>query len=477
MSRFFRLSSLMLIMMMVFAPSAWIEADAEEETPSVPFNDFFYNPFLSTANDPWVVKGEDWYYYCFSLSGLHLVRSRTLSGLDAAELQPENNIVMAVGQNQTDIWAPELHHYQNHWYIFYAADYNCDNTQHRMYVMRSQTDDPFGKWDAPVKLRLPDDQWAIDGTFFEYEDGRIFLVWSGWESMADASNSKQRLYIAQLETGDPTNVVSTERVLISTPTLDWETVSMPINEGPTVIASPNGTYYCIYSASFSGSDAYAIGAICLNGEPLDKGAWEKLPQPILSSDAERKIYAPGHASFVQSPDETETWMIYHTAKASGAGWVRSGRAQRLMWVNDIPTIENGLADNDALQPMPSGEETNRILICLSDGELNENAVVLSDGSLSLPDVSAKAKVYVTAEKAGQYAIYIRHTAKQWQDNTALRITVNGNKRFTTNASRSEAGQFVIDRLLVTLTEGLNTLTLQVNHETEFDVLVFDKTPY
>ena len=170
-------------------------------------------------------------------------------------------------------------------------------------------------------------------------------------------------------------------------------------------------------------------------------------------------------------------MIYHTAKASGSGWARSGRAQRLIWVNDIPTIENGLADNDTLQPMPSGEETNRILICLADGELNENTVVLSDGSLSLPDVSAKAKVYVTAEKAGQYAIYIRHTAKQWQDNTTLRITVNGNKRFTTTASRSEAGQFVIDRLLVTLTEGLNTLTLQVNHETEFDVLVMDKTPY
>lgn len=142
-----------------------------------------------------MVKGEEWYYYCFSLSGLHLVRSRTLTGLDAAELLPENNIVMAVGQNQTDIWAPELHHYQNHWYIFYAADYNGDNTQHRMYVMRSQTDDPFGAWDAPIKLRFPDDQWAIDGTFFEYEDGRIFLVWSGWESIADASNSKQRLYM------------------------------------------------------------------------------------------------------------------------------------------------------------------------------------------------------------------------------------------------------------------------------------------
>mgnify|MGYP001456746653 FL=1 len=43
---------------------------------------------------------------------------------------------------------------------------------------------------------------------------------------------------------------------------------------------------------------------------LDPNAWRKLPQPVLSSDAEKGLYGPGHNSFFQD-DEGNTIMAYH----------------------------------------------------------------------------------------------------------------------------------------------------------------------
>jgi GH43 family beta-xylosidase len=48
------------------------------------------------------------------------------------------------------------------------------------------------------------------------------------------------------------------------------------------------------------------------------------------------VYGPGHASFVNSPDRTETWIVYH-ANASvgqGCGTTRTTRAQKIGWNSD-----------------------------------------------------------------------------------------------------------------------------------------------
>jgi GH43 family beta-xylosidase len=43
------------------------------------------------------------------------------------------------------------------------------------------------------------------------------------------------------------------------------------------------------------------------------------------------VFSPGHASFTKSPDGTEDWIVYHTAKHQGAGWDRHTRMQRFTW--------------------------------------------------------------------------------------------------------------------------------------------------
>lgn len=476
------LLALLLCLSMLVMPACAMGDENMLPTPWQPFNESFCNPFLSTANDPWIVQGADGaYYYCFSYEGLHVVRCETLSGMMAAELNPKCVRILEVGKDQTEIWAPELHFYQGHWYCFYAADYNNDNTLHRMYVMRSETDDALGKWSEPVKLELPEDQWAIDGTFFEYADGRIFLIWSGWKNQAQGTSLwKQYLYIAQLKTGDPTRVVSTERVMVSRPEYLWEISSLPQNEGPSVIVSPQGTYYCMYSGNYSGSDEYTVAAIRLNGDPLNAAAWEKLPEPILASEPELGIFSPGHASFVKSPDGTEDWIIFHTAKASGSGWTRNGRAQRLTWVNDTPVV-GGIAPNDELIPLPAGEQTNRILFQLEDGVLSEDAVLRQDVTTSpvveMTSDQATITLYVEVDSKTTCALYIRHSgARTDKDGIVLHMNSGSGSRAAATISGGE-NQFVVDCMLLGLKKGMNTLTLRASEGMALDLAVLDLAPF
>ncbi|MGN0972048.1 MAG: family 43 glycosylhydrolase, partial [Aristaeellaceae bacterium] len=384
--------------------------------------------------------------------------------------------------NQTGLWAPELHHYQEHWYAFYAGDYEDDNTQHRMYVARSVTDDPMGEWETPVKLELPEDQWAIDGTFFEYSDGRIFFIWSGWKNQSQGTSLwKQYLYIAQLETGDPTHVVSTERVMISKPQYYWEMSVLPQNEGPAVLVSPDGTYYCMYAGNYSGSNEYVVGAVRLQGDPLDPDAWVKLPEPVLRSNEALALYAPGHASFTKSPDGTEDWIIFHTAKADSSGWNRNGRAQRITWVDDVPTVPEGVISNDELIPLPSGEKVDRILIQAEDGVLSDGAVLLegltTTPAVQFPTREASVTIVYDAPRDGQYPVYVRHNSNG-QTTGAIWLNANDALNATVLSAQLSNGpdQFIPDCQLMHFNKGLNKLTITAQSDVAIDLIIIDQTP-
>lgn len=461
---------LMTLLLLPFACRA-----EEAATPFTPFNDGFYNPFLTAAADPWVIRDGDWYYW---YRGMAVARSATLTGLQVTESGGQLEAL----PEQTELWAPEMHHYQGHWYVFYAADYENDNTRHRMYAARSVTDDPMGAWERPVKLELPDDQWAIDGTFFEYSDGRIFFIWSGWRNENEGPSLwKQYLYIAQLETGDPTRVVSTQRVMISKPQYYWEMTQLPQNEGPAVLVSPAGTYYCMYAANYSASNDYVVAALRLTGDPMDPGAWEKLPKPVLRSNEAAGIYAPGHASFTKSPDGTEDWIVYHTAKADSSGWDRNGRAQKITWVDDTPVIPEGIIPNDTLIPLPSGEKVDRVMIQAEDGAASGGAVTVegltTTPALSFPTTDAAVTITYDAAQAGRYAVYIRHSTGGEHGGT-IWVTVNGGDTPVAVNARLTNGpdQFVPDGLALNLQEGRNTLTLTAQPDVAIDLLIIDQTP-
>ncbi|MFI2743818.1 family 43 glycosylhydrolase [Zhouia sp. PK063] len=290
----------------------------------------FKNPILAHGADPWVIKKDSIFYYCYSANNtlwvqtthkLHDLKNATT----IAQWTPEE------GQSYSkELWAPELHFINHYWYIYFAAD-NGNNDNHRMYVLKSKNEnDLSGGFEFAGQLKTSSDKWAIDGTVAEIKN-QLYFIWSGWEG---DQNVSQNLYIAKMKS--PTEIAS-DRVLISKPEYAWEKLGsengLPtINEGPEVLQHANETFI-IYSASGSWSNYYQLGELHLTGnDPLNPEDWKKKENPVFTGANE--VYSPGHASFVTI--QKESWIVYHTARHKDAGWDREVRIQPFTWRNNEP---------------------------------------------------------------------------------------------------------------------------------------------
>jgi GH43 family beta-xylosidase len=287
--------------------------------------DIVKNPVAPVGNDPWVIWHDGWYHYCYSWDGVIRVnKARKLQ--DAVQFngkvvwQPEEGKPWS-----KEIWAPELHYLRGRWYIYFAAD-DGKNENHHMYVLEGEQGDSQGKYVLRGKLAASPDKWAIDGSVLQHK-GQLFFIWSGWEG---DTNVCQNLYIARMK--DPVTIEG-GRAMISTPQHDWELNGRPlINEGPTVLKNKDKVFI-IYSASGSWTNDYCLGQLTLTGDdPMDSRSWVKKPTPVFSGA--NNVISPGHASFTRSPDGTENWIVYHTARKRDAGWDRNTRIQPFTWDAD-----------------------------------------------------------------------------------------------------------------------------------------------
>lgn len=284
------------------------------------------NPIVASGADPWVIRHADAYHLCQSRRGAIWVSRFTR----LREIGADRGKQVWSPPEGTDysrgLWAPELHFLRGRWWIYVAAD-DGDNANHRMYVLEGSSMDPRDEFRFKGRIAAPTDRWAIDGTVLEMPDGRLYFIWSGWEGF---ENVAQHLYIAPMS--NPWTI-SGERVRISSPELPWELHGRPlINEGPEVLWHGD-RLFLIYSASGSWADDYCLGQLAwTGGDPLDAGSWVKHPTAVFSRT--KDVFGPGHCSFVKSPDGAEDWIIYHSAKFSGAGWNRRINMQRFGWTAD-----------------------------------------------------------------------------------------------------------------------------------------------
>ena len=196
-----------------------------------------------------------------------------------------------------------------------------------MFVLEGSSQNPQAPFVFRGKLSAPTDRWAIDGTVLQMPGDKLYFLWSGWDG---TENVAQNLYIAPMS--DPLTI-SGERVCISRPEHDWEKRGQPlINEGPQVLWHGD-KLFVIYSASGSWGDDYCLGQLAWSGgDVLDSKSWVKKPTAVFSRA--EKVFGPGHCSFVKSRDGSEDWIVFHTAKYSGAGWKRQVQTQRFTWNPD-----------------------------------------------------------------------------------------------------------------------------------------------
>lgn len=317
----------------------------------------FSNP-VADGQDPWVIKKDGFYYYMESGEGAIFV-SKTESLTD-----PENNEQRVwtqpdTGWNRSNLWAPELHHSADKWYIYYTAG-NTDGSpflRQRSGVLESKTDDPQGEYTDKGMLytgdtieEQSDNKWAIDLTPLEV-DGQLYAIWSGWQENEDTDSTPQHLYIAEME--NPWTI-SSNRVKISSPEEPWERgTELAINEGPEVLKNEKGDVFVIYSASESWLPAYNLGQLRLEGEdPMNPEHWEKKGPVFQGTD---EVHGVGHASFTTSKDGSEYWIAYHTKVSPDPGWNRVVHLQPFDWNEDgSPHFGIPMAAEESLHK-PSGE--------------------------------------------------------------------------------------------------------------------------
>ncbi len=310
---------------------ALVPLRASDATPAPTFT----NPIADGA-DPWVIRHGGAYLWCATTGGrtVNVHRSDRLTAL--GEKAPVWR-APDTGPHSRQLWAPELHLLDDHWFIYVAAS-DGQNENHRMIVLAATTPDPLGPYEFKAELYTgdhlatrADNRWAIDATILEHR-GQRYLLWSGWPDERD----EQFLYIATLS--NPWTVSSNRVRLSSNSDYLWERVSEKptgrgLHEAPQVLAH-NGRIFVTYSCSGSWQATYKLGLLALapDGDPLNPAAWTKSAQPVFQSDAH--TFGVGHNCFAHSPDGRESWLIYHAKKDRTEGWPRTIRAQPFTWRPD-----------------------------------------------------------------------------------------------------------------------------------------------
>lgn len=218
------------------------------------------NPFIEQRADPYILRHDGQYYFIASVpeyDRLAIRRADSLEGLrDAEEVivwrKPDT------GPMSQLIWAPELHHIDGRWYIYFAATHTqaldqLGMFQHRMFAIERADGDPLtGTWVEKGQIKTPFDTFALDATTFVHQGKRWYL----WAQKAPDISGNSNLYLCEME--NPWTLKG-EPVMLSKPEYDWECRGFWVNEGPAVLFHGDKLFIS-YSASAT-DENYCMGLL------------------------------------------------------------------------------------------------------------------------------------------------------------------------------------------------------------------------
>ncbi|WP_330286528.1 family 43 glycosylhydrolase [Streptomyces sp. NBC_00576] len=309
----------------------------------------FTNPVKAQKGaDPWITYHNGNYYLVTTswTDAITIRKAPTLAGLATA---PSVQVWTGDAASRCcNIWAPELHFLNGRWYLYHVAGQNVSDyvpTQ-RTHVLESAGSDPLGPYMYRSRLNSA---WMLDPSVATI-NGSLYLFGS-------ASGGTQNLVAARMSTP---YTVSGSFSTISTPTYDWERSGGTVNEGPEILQR-GGRTFLIYSASGCWTPDYKLGQLELTGSnPLSASSWTKKSTPVFQRNDANGVYGPGHNGFFNSPDGTESWIVYHANDSAGDGCDngRTTRAQKFTWNPDgTPNLGTPVRLGASLAG-PSGEPSS-----------------------------------------------------------------------------------------------------------------------
>lgn len=265
------------------------------------------NPLVRQRADSQIHKHTDGYYYFTGTvpeyDRLIVRRSRTLAGLRTAGeavvwRRPTS------GKMGGYIWAPEIHHFDGQWHIYFGAGDKDEPFRVRLHVISTSDPDPMtARWSKPVQMELPWDTFNLDATTFEHKGVRYFC----WAQKEPGIDTNSNLYLAPM--ASPSTLSATPARL-TIPTFDWEIIKYRVAEAPALLAR-NGRLFLTYSASATDSN-YCMGLLTAdeNADIMNPASWTKSPEPVFKSSDENKVWGPGHNSFIVD-EQGRDILVYH----------------------------------------------------------------------------------------------------------------------------------------------------------------------
>ncbi|ASV29708.1 glycoside hydrolase family 43 protein [Maribacter cobaltidurans] len=293
-------------------------------------SDTFTNPILKDGADPYAILHTDGYYYFMATRGdrLDIWRTDDLTKLESVTPKtiwsPHKK-----GPNSCCIWAPEIHHIDGKWYVYYTGSDKDDEGDHSrfVFVLENSSKNPMeGKWIDRGKVNTK--YYGIDGSIFKY-NGNLFFLYSPYV------NDHSDIAIATMK--NPWTLNDDESILAA-PKYDWEkTDERSILEGPMFLEGPKDEVFIVYSAGACWDDNYSLGMLASkkNADFLKAGSWQRFPNAVFEMSKENKVYGPGHHGFTTSSSGKEHWLIFHAKNQPDLGCAqRSTRLQRFTWHKD-----------------------------------------------------------------------------------------------------------------------------------------------
>lgn len=271
------------------------------------FSDAWTNPIRNPGgSDPFMVYTGGYYYLLTTTwTDVEISRATTVAGLESAT--KKSVYTTTTSTRCCNVWSPEVHFLGDNWYIYYTAGDSADLDGQRINVLKGGST----PWDDYTYVGQMTDEWSIDASVLRFNDYGNWLMFSCFHGVTYQSICIQKLSSSYTTlTGDI--------YVISQPTESFETNGTPVNEAPAALYF-GGVTYISYAASYCWTPYYCIGLLTWDGstDPSDASAWSKHDGCVFSSA--NGNYGTGSNGFFQSPDASQTWLVYHaTSNSAGA---------------------------------------------------------------------------------------------------------------------------------------------------------------
>jgi beta-xylosidase len=237
------------------------------------------------------------------------------------------------------LWAPELFKHGGKYYLHLSAHGGQPPKPRLVLAEGESPQGPFREVKAPW---FQTERATLDGHVFRDDDGELYLYF--------AHIHDTEPFEIHVRTLDDNLEPSRDSREVIRPTQEWE--GGHTTEAPFVLRR-GGTYFLTWSANPFSDDNYGVG-VATAASPL--GRWTKSEGgPILRSS--ETVFATGHHCFVDSPDGTRWFVVYHSRRARGDGFGnRELAVDRVSFVGgERPTIKVH-GPTHTPQPLPLSPE-------------------------------------------------------------------------------------------------------------------------